>query len=238
MVKVLLFDIENRPLLSYVWEVYEADSIKVVEQRDILSFAYKWVGDKNVKVFSLRNNTHKQLLRKLHSLLNEADVVVGHNSKSFDTKMVNSFFVHYGFKPPSPYKQIDTLSIAKNKFRFASNHLNDLGEYLGCGKKVETGGFKLWEGCMKGEKKSWLLMEKYNKGDVELLEKVYNKLVPWAENTPYMHEGLSCPKCGGNVQFRGAYINRTQIGKRYQCIKCGSWGISNRHLKINSEYIK
>lgn len=235
--KILFYDIETRPLLSYIWEVYEANSIKVTENRDLLSFAYKWEGGK-IKVESLRTNTHKQLLKKLHSLLNEADVVVGHNSKSFDTKMVNSFFVHYGFKPPAPYKQIDTLTIAKNKFRFASNHLNDLGEYLGCGKKVETGGFKLWFGCMNGDNKSFLLMEKYNKGDIELLYKIYKKLVPWAENTPLNKDGLVCPKCGGNVQFRGPYVNKMYICKRYQCMKCGSWGLSNKKLKIDSEYIK
>ncbi len=125
-----------------------------------------------------------------------------------------------------------------SRFKFSSNKLNDLGEYLGVGKKVDTGGFKLWLGCMNGEKKSWLLMEKYNIQDVNLLEAVYQKLIPWADNTPLMKDGLVCNKCGGEVQFRGAYITRTHIGKRYQCKKCGSWGNSNKKLRIESEYIK
>lgn len=237
--KVLFFDIENSPKLIWAWDLYETNSLKVEEQSKLISFSYKWQGDKHVKVHSLRNNTPKGLLNRLHELLNEADIVVGHNSKQFDTKMVNGFFIHNGLLPTRPYRQIDTLQIAKSRFRFASNHLNDLGEYLGCGKKVKTGGIDLWFKCMAGDKKAWRLMEEYNKQDTVLLEAVYNKLMPWAENQPNTYHGLFCPKCGGEVQFRGPYENHHFIGKRYRCNKCFSWGISNKRYKLNNlEFIK
>jgi uncharacterized protein YprB with RNaseH-like and TPR domain len=235
MKKLLFFDIETSPLLIWAWNVYETNALKVEKQSKLLSFSYKWQGDKQVKVLSLKNNTEKGLLKKLHEILDEADIVCGHNSKKFDVRVVNAFFIHNGFKPPSPYKQIDTLQIARSKFKFASNHLNDLGEYLGVGKKVKTGGIDLWFQCMAGDKKAWKLMEEYNRIDTELLEKVYNVLMPYAENQPAIYHGLFCPKCGSEVEFRGTYENKQFIGKRFCCKKCFSWGVSNKRYKLNNE---
>jgi hypothetical protein len=237
--KILLYDLETSPLLSYVWEVYEANSLAVEKERELMSFAYKWLGDNSVKVFSKRTMAEKDLVRKLHELFDAADILVAHNGDNFDAKMANAFFIKQGLTPPSPYKSIDTLKIARNKFRFHSNHLNDLGKYLNIGEKVNTGGFGLWMKCMQGDKKAWKLMEKYNCQDVSLLEAVYTKIVPWMNNYPLTEVGMFCQKCGGDVQFRGPYINKKFIGKRYQCKKCGSWGISNKQYKINNEeYIK
>jgi DNA polymerase elongation subunit (family B) len=239
MQKLLFLDIENSPKLIYAWDLYETNALKVEKQSEIMSFAWKWQGDKNVKVISLRQYKPKELLKKIHGILDEADIVCGHNSKSFDVKMLNAFFIHYGLPPTRPFKQIDTLQIARRHFKFASNKLNDLGEYLGVGKKVPTGGIDLWFKCMAGDKKALFLMEKYNKQDVNLLEMVYEKLIPWAENQPPVYHGLFCKKCGGEVQFRGPYENKQFIGKRYQCKRCFSWGVSNKQYKVNKEeYVK
>ena len=42
--------------------------------------------------------------------------------------------------PPSPYKTIDTLKIARKYFGFNSSKLDDLGRVLGAGEKVRHGG--------------------------------------------------------------------------------------------------
>jgi len=232
--KQLFFDIENSPKLIWAWDLYETNALKVEEQSKLISFSYKWKGERRVKVHSLKNNSTKGLLLRLHALLDEADIVIGHNSKQFDTKMINAFFAHEGLKPPSPYKQIDTLQIARSKFKFASNHLNDLGEYLGCGKKVKTGGIDLWFRCMSGDKKAWKLMETYNARDTELLEKVYEKLIPWAENTPKPELGMTCPACGGTkLQRRGWNINQVFMSQRLFCTQCGRWCQSSNKIKHN-----
>jgi hypothetical protein len=197
-----------------------------------MSFAYKWLGDKDVKVLSLKNLKEPQLVKKLHDLFNEADIIVAHNGDQFDAKMANTFFIKQGLTPPSPYKSIDTLKIARNKFKFTSNHLNDLGQYLGLGEKLPTGGFSLWLKCLKGDKKSWELMEKYNKQDVILLEKVYKLLVPWTNNPPPIDLGFTCPACGStHLQQRGWNINKVFMSKRLQCCDCGKWSQSSNKIK-------
>jgi hypothetical protein len=55
-------------------------------------------------------------------------------------------------------------------------------------------------------------MERYNKQDVRLTEKVYKKLRPFIKNHPHLGTGNSdaCPACGSlNVQKRGHAFTRS-----------------------------
>ena len=232
--KILIWDIETSPNLAYVWGQYEQNVIKQVKESEIISIAWKWLGEKTTHSLCLndfKKNREECLAKKLHEIINEADVVVAHNGRRFDVKMANRTFIHYGLTPPSPYKIIDTLTVAKGKFRFNSNHLNDLGEYLGLGKKLETGGFGLWIGCMANQKKSWDLMKKYNKQDVILLEKVYIKMLPWIDNHPnvLVENVFSCPNCGGtHLQSRGWSITSMFKKRRVQCQDCGKWSLAEQ----------
>lgn len=234
--QILLYDLETSPNLAWVWDFYEQNVLGIEKERELISFAYKWLGENKVKVFSLRTLKEKDLVKKLHELFDQADVIIAHNGDNFDAKMANSFFIKQGLTPPSPYKSIDTLKIARSKFRFNSNHLNDLGKYLNCGEKVNTGGFGLWLRCLKGDTKAWKLMERYNQGDVELLEKVYKKLVPWAHNSPAIALGFTCPRCGSShLQQRGWQISKVFMSKRVQCQDCSAWSISSKKIRHNNE---
>lgn len=241
--KILLLDIETSPNLAYVWEKYEQDVLSFEKEREIISFAFKWLGEKSVKSFCLADSSKIELTKKLHKLFDEADIIVAHNGDEFDIKMANSSFVFHGLKPPSQYKTIDTLKIARSKFRFNSNKLDDLGKYLGFGEKIETGGFKLWLKCLRGDRGAWKKMKRYNKHDVVLLEKVYRILRPWATNLPNINKerGMVCPVCGStNVQKRGFIITILFRKQRFNCRTCGHWSSSNinknRGNKI--EYLK
>jgi hypothetical protein len=69
-------------------------------------------------------------------------------------------------------KSIDALKIARSRFAFLSNRLNDLGAYLGVGRKLPHTGFHLWRVCMQGHPKARRRMRAYNARDVTLLERV------------------------------------------------------------------
>ncbi len=234
--KVLLYDIETSPNLAWVWGKYEVDALgDFVKERQIISFAWKWLGEKDVKVLALPSfpgykrspEDNKALIVELHKLISRADVAIGHNVDCFDDKMSNADFIRHGMKPTSPHRTIDTLKVARRCFRFNSNKLNDLGKRLGVGQKAHTGGFDLWARCMRGDMKAWARMMAYNKKDVFLLEKVYLRLRPWIKNHPDMNAAdrhVGCPKCRG-VKFerRGWNINKHGKSPRYQCQGCGGW---------------
>jgi predicted RNA-binding Zn-ribbon protein involved in translation (DUF1610 family) len=164
-------------------------------------------------------------------LLNEADIVVTYNGKKFDVPTLNKEFLESGLGPPSPYKQVDLYRVARREFRFASNKMDHLAKQLGIRTKVRHGGFRLWVQCMEGDPKAWTKMERYNKRDVLILDKLYDRMLPWIKGHPnvtiYKDEGdtvHSCPTCGSRkVHKRGTYVARSLRYRRYHCTSCGKW---------------
>lgn len=234
--KILLFDIETSPTLGFIWQMWEANVLKVVRPWNILCFSYKWFGEKKTHVVSLpqfkgyRKNPHndRELVKRLWKLFDEADVIIAHNGDKFDIKKSYAKFIEHDLKPPAPYRTVDTLKVARRYFKFDSNKLDSLGEFLHLGRKVHTGGFELWDRCMNGDPKAWRLMEKYNIGDVKLLEKVYLKLRPYIQNHPnynvFNDTNHACPNCGSkSIQRRGYSYSRTTKYQRWQCQNCHSW---------------
>lgn len=224
--KVLLFDIETFPNVGYTWGRWEQNVIKFTKEWELASFAYKWLDSPSVHCVSRRDHSEKYVVSRLRDVLSEADIVVAHNGDSFDLKKARTKFLQHGLTPPPINRSVDTRKLARSQFAFNSNSLNDLGETLGLGKKVDTGGFDLWLGCMAGNKDAWSKMIKYNKQDVVLLEKVYLKFRAWYPSHPSIaalegHRG-GCPSCGSNrVQSKGLRATTQRLQRRYQCLDCG-----------------
>lgn len=224
MKKILIYDLETAPLLGYAWGRYEQNLIDVKESGYILCFAYKWLGEKKTKVISLRTEENEEaLVKKLWELFDKADVTLAHNGDKYDMRYTNGRFLKYGLPQPSYYETIDTLKISRRRFMLDSNKLDDLGHFLGVGRKLETGGKSLWLRCLKGEEKAWKVMEKYNKQDVELLEAVYNKLVGWSVKNIHVDDDRpTCTACASTeLQKRGIEYKGTSKQQRWKCQNCG-----------------
>jgi predicted RNA-binding Zn-ribbon protein involved in translation (DUF1610 family) len=229
--KVLFYDIESTPNLAYVWGKYEQDVLAYKKERELLCFAYKWQGEKTVKVVSRQGQkTDALLVIELSQLLNEADICIAHNGDDFDRKIVKSRMFYWRMKPLKPNCSVDTKKIAKTYFSFNGNSLADLARILKLPGKLPHPGFDMWLGCMRNDAKYWKLMLKYNKRDVTLLEAVYDKLKPWAENHPSFRKWkdkgrvVECPKCGSNeLHKRGTRASLNSISQVYQCSSCASW---------------
>lgn len=237
--KVLFYDIEITANIGDVWGKYEQDVIHYRRQWYLLCFAYKWLGDKQTTVVALPDfelydsdpENDREVVKRLHALFDEADVVVAHNGDQFDQKKAHARFIHHGLTPPSPYRQIDTKKVAKRYFNFNSNKLDDLGQYFGLGHKLETGGYGLWLGCEKGDPKAWKKMKRYNQQDVVLLEKIYRRMLPWIDNHPSMSlyggNMSACRNCGkGPLHSKGLQVTTTATYQRWQCQQCGRYARS------------
>ena len=248
--KILLFDIESSPNLGWVWGKWEQNVVAFETEWHILSVAWKWLGEKEIHVLGLDDfpkafrkdpTNDYNVVKKIHELFDEADVVIGHNSNSFDNKKAQGRMLVHGFAPPSPYQEVDTLRQAKRHFSFNSYRLGDLGEYLGVGGKEDTGGFKTWLGCMNGDPDSWKTMKKYNKQDVVILEKIYLKMLPWMNGHPniaFLRDAMDgCVNCGETkyITYQGKRKTRTMTYHRVKCAKekggCGAWGRTTKSIK-------
>src|SRR5574343_566754 len=167
--KILFLDIETAPNTAYVWRLFKENvSLKaLIESSYVLCWAAKWIDERDIMFGSVQEGAF-QMLSRVHDLLDKADVVVHFNGKSFDIPTLNREFLLFGLHPPAPYKQVDLMLVAKDKFRFVSNKLDHIAEQLQVGKKHDT-TFELWVGCMNDDPEAWEIMEKYNKQDVLLL---------------------------------------------------------------------
>lgn len=218
-----------------MWGKWEQDVIDFEKGWYMLSFAYKWLGDKKVTTHALpdypswkRDKEDDHLLvTDLWKLFDQADIVVGHNARAFDCKKANARFLVHRLGPPSPYKIYDTLTEARKIASNNSNKLDDLGAVWHLGRKLPHTGKHLWLGCMQGDPKAWKTMRAYNAQDVVLLEKVYLLLRPWG-NHPNVNlvnrRPRACPTCGStHIQSRGHDYNRTSEREKYACVTCGKW---------------
>lgn len=239
--KTLVYDIEySRHKSNTFGGKYEVNVASFERYGYILSISYKWLNEAKTHVLALPDfagykkdkENDKELVQVLHKLFSESDSRIAHNGKHFDEKVANTRFLYHRLLPPEPKPIIDTLSIARSKFAFPSNSLDDLAHYLGLEGKLETAGKRLWDKCEQGDEKAWVLMKKYNKQDVILLENVYNLLAPWATTLPnatvYCDEGLEKPACTrpgctvNRVQRRGYSYGRMGRRRNYNCA-CGKW---------------
>lgn len=241
--KILVLDIETSPLESWTWGIWDQnvglEQIKV--EWTILSFAAKWLGKRPILYADTggrgagKVRDDKLLMKALWDLLNEADIVIAQNGKRFDVKKINARLIEHGFGPPSPYRVIDTLLVARRYFAFTSQKLAWTSKHLTDAPKSEHKrfpGFELWVECLKDNPKAWAEMRKYNRQDVVSCEKVYLKLRPWIENHPNIgvfdpSDRPLCPKCGSDKMHisGGNRVSVKQQGvyKRYVCQDCGGW---------------
>lgn len=237
--RILLLDIETAPNLAYVWGLWKENvgTNQIVNSGYILSWAAKWHGEKGPPMFdSIMQSSERKMLGWIHDLLNMADVVVHYNGQSFDIPTLNKEFVIHGFGPPAPYKQIDLLKIIREKFRFPSNKLDYVSQTLEIGEKVRHEGFELWVKCMAKDQKAWARMKVYNMHDVVLLEKLYDRILPWITNHPNRSAYLerpACTNCGSSeVTKRGYAVTRQMKYQRYQCQNCGTWSRGTKSIKV------
>lgn len=192
--KILFIDIELKPILAQVWALWDQNVglNQIQEDWSILSYCAKWKGSDEIIYEDLSGQEDFEddgkLLNGLWKLLNEADIVVGQNSKRFDVKKIFARLVLNGYPKPSSFRQIDTLLIAKAQFGFTSNKLAYMTDKL-CTKykKLEHGKFAghlLWSECMKSNPEAWAEMKLYNINDVLSLEELYDILSSWNNTLP------------------------------------------------------
>jgi predicted RNA-binding Zn-ribbon protein involved in translation (DUF1610 family) len=245
--KILVLDIETAPETAYIWKRFKetVGQTQIKEPSYVLCMAWCWLGEE-VQTIQLYNNrawnrgdrrNDFQIIKKAHELLDEADIVVGHNVKSFDLGTLNSRFLHYGMLPPSPYKVCDTLLALKHKFHLPSNSLETSSHYFNIETK-EKQSFALWRDCLNGVESAWKKMVSYCAHDVTVVQALYLKLRPWMENHPNVALNNevnllnTCPKCGSTkLQKRGISVTSNCKYQRYQCQDCGGWARSRFSIK-------
>jgi RNase H-like protein len=245
--RVLLYDLETSFNVVAAFQLKQDGYIphtNVLKERFIISVAWQWLGESKVHATSVLDDAKRFakdpsddliVVKRLHALFSEADVVIAHNGSNFDDKYVLTRCLYHGLDPLPPVVSIDTCKVAKSRFLFNSNSLDYLGKFLKVGKKKDTPS-GLWLKALAGDKQAIRTMVDYNKQDTLLLGRVFKKLLPYIPNyvNRELYGGTGCPRCGSTkVQSRGTYYAQTRTYRRWQCMgECKGW---YRTLKSDKE---
>lgn len=240
--KIILFDIETLPILSTTFSLYP-DSIghdNIISDWSIITICWKELGKPTIYSSSVlddkeafKKDVYNDLVvvKKIREVFEDVDILVGHNSKKFDTRKLNTRLIYHGLDPlPSGIHQVDTLQEVRKIAAFSSNRLDYLGKFLlGEGKQEASKG--LWQRVFWGDRKAVKEMIDYCKQDVQLLEDIYLKLRPYMKSHPHVgaiggnDKNYTCPKCGSeyltNKSIRYTVAGVKKIQK--QCRVCHSY---------------
>lgn len=192
----------------------------------ILCIGYKWVGEKKTHCLTGWDMSQKEMLTKTLELLEEADGVISKNGIRFDIPWIRTELLKYELPPMPKLTHIDLEKAARAYFRFLSNKLDYIVQYLGIGKKVDHEGFPLWVKVMAGNKTARKQMVAYCKGDLIITEGLYKRMGPHIENHPAIRAfgAMACTFCHSKkTQKRGPRYTACFKIQRHSCNDCGKW---------------
>lgn len=232
--KILYLDLESAPSVVVAFNRFKVNVSQDAVLREggwLISYAYKWLGDKEVKGNVLTpdeaiNADDSGLCMELWELVEQADAIVYHNGLNFDLPLLKARMIINGLPPIRKIKSVDTLQLVK-EFKLNSNKLNSLGKQLGVGKKLDHEGMNLWIRCMEGDYEALQHMFEYNKVDVELLEEVYNTVKPYSTRhvnlAVNLGDKIRCNICcSDNVKPTGNLVSTNlSVFEEYSC-QCGA----------------
>ena len=230
--KRLYFDIETSPNIGFFWTAgfkLNISTESIIKERAIICICYKWEEDKVTHSLNWDSKQNdKKMLQDFIKVANEADELVGHNGDKFDLSWVRTRCLFHRLEMFPTYVTIDTLKVARSKFKFNSNKLNYIAKYLGIGQKIHT-DYDLWKDIVLNKDKDAMdKMIKYCKMDVILLEKVHKELslhIPAKTHYGVIFGGDrgSCPECGSDDIVRNnKRVTATGVVKvQMRCKTCG-----------------
>lgn len=250
--KIVLLDLETCPVPEEVFKrlpsigMWNGRTFKA-ELHTILSFGYKIEGvhDKAVCVNAWEfgdSMDDAALVSFIYETLKDADQIVGHNSKQFDLKVINTRLLHYGMPPlAKDIKHVDTKISAK-KLSLYSNSLANVAKFFGVQDKMTfTNKWDMWVRFAFGKEtdKDRKVMDEYCKADVDVLHAIYEKLMPFHGNNMVNRNQFSdgrgvCPSCGSTrLQKHGTKRTKTKEYQRLLCQDCGSVSQQSKKGKIS-----
>jgi hypothetical protein len=234
--RILFYDIETTHNITAQFDLRDeyTPHTNILQERYVVCAAWQWLGEKKVhtvatiddpKLFKANPHNDYHVIKTLHDVLSQADVIVAHNGDAFDKRYIETRILFHGLPALPPIASIDTYKVAKSRFKFNSNRLDYLGKFLGFGGKKDTPA-GLWLEVLKGNAKAIQVMVDYNKRDVTLLRDIFLKLRPYMSNhiNRELFSGLGCPRCGSHkIQSRGFHRAISKVYRRFQCQTCSGW---------------
>ena len=237
--KRLFYDIETSYNIVKAWRIgynINLNMDDIIQERAIITIAYKWEGEEDVTVLSWDKGCDKKIIEDFVKVMAEADELVGHNVDRYDTKFIMARALKHNISVLPKYQSTDTLKLAKKHFMLNSNKLDYIAQYLGIGHKTKHRGMPMWDDIILNNcPKALEEMIEYNVQDVFLTEQVYHKLMEYSlpkvnHASKQTGDKHTCPQCGSDhAELHKTYISGSGVKTRLMgCKSCSTnFTISN-----------
>ena len=231
--KRLFYDIETSYNIVKAWRIgynINLNMEDIIQERAIITIAYKWEGEEDVTVLSWDKGCDKKIIEDFVKVMSEADELVGHNVDRYDTKFIMARALKHNIPVLPKYQSTDTLKLAKKHFMLNSNKLDYIAQYLGIGHKTKHRGMEMWDDIiLRNDPKALEEMIEYNVQDVFLTEQVYHKLMEYSlpkvnHASKQTGDKHTCPQCGSNhAELHKTYISSSGTKTRLMnCLNCST----------------
>lgn len=238
--RILYFDIETTITIfaGFILGKQNLNHTQILKRPQVMCISWAWNDEpvrhstfdlKKYNLLSKDDDADYELLRKFSQEYSKADLIVGQNSEWFDVPWLRSRIIRHRLPPLPDILHDDTYKQTQKSVRYISHKLEDVGDFLGYGKKADHGnGMDWWIQIAYGNKKILKEMVRYCDEDVEKLRKIYKHQLPYVKsklNMAAFQEDICCtsPTCGSKDIIKDGY-RRTLVGKfqRYRCNTCGN----------------
>jgi hypothetical protein len=206
-------------------------------------FCAKWYDDDQViRLAEWDKGGRKTFLRKIHRLMAEADIIVGHNVDNADVPWLRGdLHIEGGLPPLPPFKTVDTLKVLRREFKSGApfKSLDAFCRIVGLPSKVDHYDRHAMERAVTDKSvEDRERLTDYCAGDVIATQGLYDYLRPHIRNHPALFmDGESamntCNRCGASDTLPNAkrYVANVLTYTMLRCAECKGY----RRLSIEPE---
>lgn len=249
--KILYFDIETTITIFAGFSLGNqyVTHDQVLKRPQVMCISWAWNDDKvqhgtfDLKKYDLLkkdDDADFKLLERFSREYAKADLVVTQNGVNFDVPWLRSRIIKYKLPPLPEVQHDDTYLQTKKTVKHLSHKLDDVGDFLGYGRKADHGhGMDWWIQIAQGNKTILSKIVKYCDEDVVKLRKVYKHQLPYVKSKLNMSTFTGkacCPQCSSTDLIKDGFA-RPGLAKyqRYRCNSCGHPFRGGENLNKNTK---
>lgn len=250
----LYFDIETLPMIvTGVYELGRQDINykQILKEVQVACIGYAFDNEKPtvISMDYAKYDMHKRddeadrsMIATFRELVEKADLVVGHNLKSFDVGVLRARMMKFLIPDFKPFLVDDTY-LSVRDVRFTSHKLDYLAPYL-LGEKYRKRDHpqEMWFGVMAHNGRHFQNMLTYCAHDVDLTRRTYKHMKPYIKSSlnlaVFHRDKTMCPNCGSKqIQKRGFRYTTTGAFPVIYCKSCKTYPTTGKNeIKRSSEY--
>lgn len=243
---ILILDVERLPGITeqYWWDRGDLKSRYIHyetvtrQPRTTIVCAKFYFDDEVIQLAEWDKGGRKRFLRRVHSLLSKADIVVGHNVDNADIPWLKGdLHVEAGLPPLPPFKTVDTLKVLRREFKSGApfKSLDAFCQIAGIASKSDRYDRNAMERAVKGSREDRERLTAYCVGDVLAGQALYDWCRPYTKNHPALFvtgkDKLTvCHRCGHDTEpIPKRYVASVLTYQMRRCSQCGG------HSRISIE---